>query len=285
MVASLGSLGINIAKLLAMPAIAGLTPAYAYADESITGVDHYRYTEDQLDQDVNEDELKAAQATATAAGRKDDIHPEDCPNADKAPNLCKADVITIQSLKSVFTTDDDGGVGGTSATGGQASNGTACTNVPAGGAGEPPSDYARNTKRGVTLNNRTLWMLEDAEKRAGIGKFRLMQGSYNAGGVAASGGTHDGGGAMDIASTNVNVQLKALREAGFAAWYRTPAEGFPYHIHAIAIGDKEVSSGAAIQIKNYFDGDDGLVGPAKDTAPASVGRPIPDWAKKYGNCK
>jgi hypothetical protein len=287
MVASLSTFGINIAKALTTPFVAALTPAYADADESITGVDHYRFTEGDLDKDINEDDLKSAQAKATIAGRPDDIHPEDCPNADSEPNLCKLDIVTIQSLKSMFTDKDDGGIGSDAANnnGGQSPNGTACTNVPAGGAGEPPSDYGRNTSRGVTLNNRTLWMLQDAEKRAGGGKFRLMQGSYNKGGVGASGGTHDGGGAMDIAPGNVNAQLKALREAGFAAWYRTPAEGFPYHIHAIAIGDKEMSPSAAIQIKNYFDGDDGLVGPARDTAPASVGRPIPDWAKKYGNCK
>jgi hypothetical protein len=109
---------------------------------------------------------------------------------------------------------------------------------------------ARNVWRGTKLNKRTVAMIEAAEKLY-RSKFAILQGSYNAGGVAASAGTHDGGGAVDIdvASKSPGQRqavVKAMRQVGFAAWLRTPAQGkWPYHVHAIAIGDKDLSRGAA----------------------------------------
>ena len=153
-------------------------------------------------------------------------------------------------------------------------------------ASAPPEDYAKDTSRGVTLNKRTLAMLVAAEGIYGK-KIGLTQGSYNAGGVAASAGTHDGGGALDanISGMNgdqINMLVKSLRMAGFAAWHRVPSEGpWPAHVHAIAIGDKEMSSGAADQVKAYFNGKNGLAGNGPDTSP-DIGRPIPEWAKQYG---
>ena len=58
--------------------------------------------------------------------------------------------------------------------------------------------------------------------------------------------------------------LKALRVAGFAAWLREPNElvaGSVIHIHAIAIGDEELSPEAADQLTGefgYFRGYSGL---------------------------
>jgi hypothetical protein len=66
----------------------------------------------------------------------------------------------------------------------------------------------------------------------------------------------------------------ALRRAGFAAWYRAPGDlgsGSPAHIHAIAIGDRELSSPAIEQLVGpggYFRGLDGL--------PPEYGGPHPD---------
>jgi LysM repeat protein len=139
---------------------------------------------------------------------------------------------------------------------------------------EPAHDYRRVTFGGKTVNVRTKVMLEAA------GVTSLSQGSYNAGGVAASAGTHDGGGVVDIPSSSTTL-LKKLREVGFAAWIRTPAEGFSYHIHACAIGDREMSSVARNQVKSYFNGRNGLANNGPDSAPASVGRPYPAWAAKY----
>jgi LysM repeat protein len=155
---------------------------------------------------------------------------------------------------------------------------------------EPVHNYTKVTRDGCTLNKRTADMLDLAQKLVlGVPvPFDVMQGSYNAGGVSASAGTHDGGGAADLSvindnltTTQRNAMLRALREAGFAAWLRTPAEGFVYHIHAIAIGDRELSSGARAQVTDYFNGKNALANHGPDTAPASVGRPLATWGYKY----
>lgn len=145
---------------------------------------------------------------------------------------------------------------------------------------EPAANYTRVKVDGQTVNQRTKDMLDQAKKLSGV-SFTLTQGSYNAGGVSASAGTHDGGGACDIASTST-VLLRALRQVGFAAWIRTPTEGFAYHTHCEAIGDKELSPSAKDQITSYYNGRDGLAKAGPDTAPVSVGRPYPAWAAKYG---
>jgi hypothetical protein len=132
---------------------------------------------------------------------------------------------------------------------------------------------ARIVWRGKALNKRTVAMIEAAEKLY-KSKFALLQGSYNKGGVAASAGTHDGGGAVDIdvasksAAQRVAV-VKAMRQVGFAAWLRTPAQGnWPYHVHAIAVGDKDLSRGAAHQVAEYRRKRNGLANRGKDTGPA-----------------
>jgi hypothetical protein len=120
-------------------------------------------------------------------------------------------------------------------------------------------------------------MLKQAEALSGQ-TITLSQGSYNSG-VSASAGTHDGGGVVDIASSN-SALCQALRKVGFAAWIRTPSQGFAYHIHACAIGDREMASGAKNQVQSYFDGRNGLAGNGSDTNPP---RPWPAWANKYNN--
>lgn len=101
----------------------------------------------------------------------------------------------------------------------------------------------------------------------------ITQGCYNAGGVAASAGTHDGGGALDIrAKTLSDAQIAEavlkLRHVGFAAWHRTPAQGnWVEHIHCIAIGCPDLSSGAAYQVTAYKNGRNGLANNGKDDGP------------------
>ncbi|HET6707312.1 peptidoglycan-binding protein, partial [Amycolatopsis sp.] len=120
----------------------------------------------------------------------------------------------------------------------------------------PVSAGSRVTYHSRTLNTRTKAMLVEAERLYGA-QVVITQGSYNAGGVDASAGTHDGGGAMDISvsgisSANRTKLLTALRKVGFAAWLRTPAQGFDYHIHAMAISDPDLSSGAQHQTGDYY---------------------------------
>lgn len=151
-------------------------------------------------------------------------------------------------------------------------------------AGEPGADYTRVYYGGHLVNIRTRVLLERARVKLGLNhELRLIQGSYNHG-VSASAGTHDGGGVVDVDPTQASGHwaiVRALREVGFAAWYRTPAEGFSYHIHACAIGDAQMAPAARSQVVDYFHGLNGLATRRSDTAPASVGRPYPSWAARY----
>ncbi|MEV6642657.1 peptidoglycan-binding protein [Amycolatopsis sp. NPDC051371] len=136
----------------------------------------------------------------------------------------------------------------------------------------PISAGSRVSYRGVTINTRTKAMLLEAERLTGT-TVSLTQGSYNPGGVDASAGTHDGGGAMDISvsgmsSTTRTNFIKALRQVGFAAWYRTPAQGFAYHVHAEAVSDPDLSSGAQHQTGDYYLGMNGLAGRGADDGPS-----------------
>lgn len=134
-----------------------------------------------------------------------------------------------------------------------------------------PKKYDVVMYRGSAMDRYTKRALKLAEKKAGF-KFGITQGSYNAGGVAASGGTHDGGGALDISTNNLSkkkkaVMLKSLKRAGFAAWLRTPAQGFGEHVHAIQHGNKKASAGAKAQRGSYDRGRDGLRSDRKDPNP------------------
>ncbi|MEV8377046.1 hypothetical protein AB0P21_30170 [Kribbella sp. NPDC056861] len=131
---------------------------------------------------------------------------------------------------------------------------------------------ARIVWRRTQLNRRTVAMLVAAEKLY-QSQFKFIQGSYNKGGVEASAGTHDGGGAVDIdvvrqSPAQRRAILLALRKVGFAAWIRTPAQGrWPYHVHAIAVGDKDLSRGAAIQVLEYKRKRNGLANRGADDGP------------------
>jgi uncharacterized protein YraI len=158
----------------------------------------------------------------------------------------------------------------------------------------PPDDYTRIIVNGFAeFNLRTLAMLDYAQVlySAGGGVIRLrtavMQGGYNNGYVAASFGTHDGGGAVDLSVRDLETRmvlqreieplLEALRTAGFAAWLRRENQlnpGSVIHIHAIAIGDAEASAAARAQVDGeygYLRGYNGLPlewgGPALDDMP------------------
>lgn len=140
---------------------------------------------------------------------------------------------------------------------------------------------------GWKLNRRTLAMLQHAAGLYGgeleITGYAITQGSYHDNG-AASFGTHLGGGAVDLSVMrrgtytvlydDIPPLIRALRAAGFAAWLRDLDElypGSPIHIHAIAIGDRDLSEAARDQLGGpygYFRGYNGI--------PVPNGRPIPD---------
>lgn len=159
------------------------------------------------------------------------------------------------------------------------------------GCMKPPDDYTRVEVDGWTLNLRTFAMLANAQQLYGgeleITGYAITQGSYNSS-VEASFGTHSGGGAVDLSVLqrgtytvlwdDIQPLIHALRVAGFAAWLREYGElhpDSPIHIHAIAIGDHELSPAAQEQLTGeagYFRGFNGL--------PVSMyGPPTPD---RYG---
>lgn len=165
---------------------------------------------------------------------------------------------------------------------------------------EPPDDYARVEVNGYQISRRTLAMLEHAQALYG-GEHDLVQaitqGSYHPG-VEASFGTHDGGGAVDLAvrdlqdwhtilTDDLDAIILALRQAGFAAWVREEGdlyEDSPIHIHAIAVGDADLSDAAREQLAGpagYFRGYDGL--PVDPPQPDRHGGPIVcPWMLRLG---
>jgi len=142
---------------------------------------------------------------------------------------------------------------------------------------KPPEDYTRLEVNGSTINQRTFAMLTHAQELYGgeieINGYAITQGSYSTA-VTASFGTHAGGGAVDLSVLrqgtytvlwdDIEPLIHALRAAGFAAWLREYGELYadsPIHIHAIAIGDQELSGSAQDQLTGeagYFRGFSGL---------------------------
>lgn len=154
----------------------------------------------------------------------------------------------------------------------------------------PPDDRRRVEVAGETITVRTRAMLEAAQARyGGPGDLlRIVQGSYTDD-VAGSFGTHAGGGAVDLSIRDprrpevrlfgdVEGMVAALRQAGFAAWYRGPDAVFAGsvpHIHAIAVGDPELAPAAVEQLvgpAGYFRGYDGL--PRDPPAADAHGGPV-----------
>lgn len=142
----------------------------------------------------------------------------------------------------------------------------------------------RTTHSGSTVNQRTRDMLDEARSMLDH-DLRVTQGSYNAGGVAASAGTHDGGGSVDVSVRDLSTTqrwetVRAMRRVGFAAWLRTASQGpWPDHIHAIAVGDTDLSSGARNQVADYYVGRNGLASHAGDNTPAAYQVPFTWWEK------
>jgi hypothetical protein len=123
---------------------------------------------------------------------------------------------------------------------------------------------------GKRVNTRTKNMLAAADGKLSW-NLTLSQGSYSPGNPDSA-GTHDGGGVVDISVNGMSTTqrwqtVKALRDVGFAAWLRTPEQGFEYHIHANAVGDTDMASVAQAQVHDYFVGKNGLANHAADNTP------------------
>lgn len=149
----------------------------------------------------------------------------------------------------------------------------------------PVSPGSRVTYLGRTVDTRTRAMLREAQSRAGR-SLVLTQGSYS-GGVGASKGTHDGGGAADISVSGMSsatrtTVVRSLREVGFAAWYRPAIPGvWGPHIHAIAVSDPDLATEAQAQVGDYYLGRNGLSGHGPDTGPSVTKRTWEDYQRTH----
>ena len=141
--------------------------------------------------------------------------------------------------------------------------------------------------RGFTFTRRAVQSLKWVEDKSGV-TINPAQGSFNKGGVSASGGTHDGE-AIDcriggLSRAEIDRLVKYLRLAGWAAWYRPAAPGvWGAHVHAVPTTG-ELSPQAAYQVRAYDNGRDGLAGNRVDNTPRprikrrwsyKLGKPVP----------
>lgn len=118
--------------------------------------------------------------------------------------------------------------------------------------------------RPKTVDWKTRAALVEAERLLGY-RLTIVQGSYNAGGVSASAGTHDQGGVIDLLAFDWRRKVKALRKVGFAAWFRPRLPGhWEEHIHAVLVDHGKLADVAKRQVIAYRDGRDGLKSNDKD---------------------
>lgn len=126
------------------------------------------------------------------------------------------------------------------------------------------SAYTRTTYHGRTFNMRTVAMLKQMESQLGY-DLDIMQGSYSTTN-RSSAGTHNGGGAVDLAPHDWDRKVHVGRQVGFAIWHRPALAGeWPEHVHGIAIGDKQMSDSARRQIQDYYAGLSGLASHGRDS--------------------
>jgi hypothetical protein len=131
---------------------------------------------------------------------------------------------------------------------------------------------SRTTLQGFPFNTRTVAMLREAQRLAGV-SLVVEQGSYSPGNDPTSAGTHDGGGAVDLDAEALTAAQRtavvtALRRVGFAAWLRRPDQGdWPLHIHGIAVNDTDLSTPAQKQVGQYYLGRNGLANNGQDDGP------------------
>jgi hypothetical protein len=138
------------------------------------------------------------------------------------------------------------------------------------------SEYDLRYPNGKKVAGRMNLLLSLAGRDLGESMLdRVVQGSYNKGGVTASAGTHDGGGAVDLSVRGwsydrITQVLTTLRRRGLIAWYRHEGQGFSPHIHGIDRGARDLSTGAAEQVRRFDLGENGLALRQRDDGPRVV---------------
>lgn len=100
----------------------------------------------------------------------------------------------------------------------------------------------------------------------------IIQGSFNTS-VPASAGTHDKDAVLDVRIDGMGwyEAQRFLRELGWAAWVRTPAQGFSYHIHMVSLPKYKLKWVAPVgeyvpgQVNDFYIHEDGLAGGGHDS--------------------
>jgi hypothetical protein len=148
-----------------------------------------------------------------------------------------------------------------------------------------PKPYDRTTYDGKTVDWITRAALEDTAKRLGY-DLTITQGSYNAGGVNASAGTHDGGGvgrpgAVGLGEQGARAPAHRVRRVVPPA---IPGV-WPDHIHAVLIGNAKLSPAAKAQVLDYLAGRNGLADHGPDDGPRQFVANRFRWEQGAGRIK
>lgn len=141
------------------------------------------------------------------------------------------------------------------------------------------SAYDKVTHDGKVVDRVTHEALLVVERRLGY-PLTITQGSYSTS-VAASGGTHSGGGVVDLTAYDWQNKVRVMRAVGFAAWHRPAREGvWPEHIHAVLVDTypDRLAWEARAQIADYYKGLDGLASHDPDPFPRPNPIPVFQWA-------
>lgn len=111
--------------------------------------------------------------------------------------------------------------------------------------------FEKVTFRGRLMDRKTQAFVEAMEERLGY-ELTIVQGSYNAGGVSASAGTHDGGGVLDLASWDAANKVRVARALGAFAWLRPDLPGvWGEHIHLGIRNHGRLAQAAQDQQRDY----------------------------------
>ena len=143
MVAALRPFSANFVQTFMSPFFNRWQPAFAADTYDHIGIQQVRWPEALLDQDIDPNNLPTKDINGDGK-----IDEDDCAGGEPdgiTPNICRADMVTIGALKSVFTGDDDGGLGGVTAP--PATGGTGGTGTP--GADTSAMTCAAGTDAGI----------------------------------------------------------------------------------------------------------------------------------------
>lgn len=127
----------------------------------------------------------------------------------------------------------------------------------------------RGQKFTARHRNAMRWAEKKVQKKYPGVSIIPTQGSWSTA-APASAGTHSGAGAADLRTWHMSdaqriYMVRCLKDAGLAAWYRQPSQGFAPHIHCLDIGGQiGMAYGAKSQIKSYDRHRDGLAGDRYD---------------------